>query len=139
MYLKRYNLRYLIPLSRLKPRESGPVCTQCLLWRCWSFNNPSQASSFPLPYPSHAQSESLVLGAYRDWFGDTGAPITPPKRRKPKGHKWERERAIRYADSHTRSGSQIHNSKNLSRQRLPSSYFTSLSVLSKCCMCTGHK
>lgn len=45
---------------------------------------------------NQAKLRKAALLDGRDWFGDTGAPITPPKRRKPKGHKWERLRVIRH-------------------------------------------
>mmetsp|Transcript_20227 Transcript_20227/g.60968 ORF Transcript_20227/g.60968 Transcript_20227/m.60968 type:complete len:123 (+) Transcript_20227:201-569(+) len=42
------------------------------------------------------RKENLLEG--RDWFGDTGEAITPPPRRTPKGHKWERDLKIRKAE-----------------------------------------
>ena len=61
----------------------------------------AKASAFELPDDvGLCRARALCLRRVpivvcREWFGDTGAPVTPPKRRKAKGHKFEREAVLR--------------------------------------------
>lgn len=84
-----------------KAGKSSIACTFCSVASGSSHNSAQASPCCDRPSSQQVVPMSLSLPGLlcRDWFGDTGEAITPPPRRTPKGHKWERDLKIRYAFS----------------------------------------